>query len=210
MDEAMGRLERGTYGICELCGGDIAEKRLIARPVTTMCIDCKSRQEALERARVQKQESAQAVTRRRFARPGDVTNLPGLRRIIAGLGKGAAVVVVKHQLAPAGDQSEDLDDAISLVASCADCRARLNESPLGAAAAGLVAVCRGMARGSAEGLRGGVREPRSWPFRRGRRGLREGAAAFSMEAVGAQPGRGRLQLHRMYGVPSRAFLRRNE
>ncbi len=47
--EALDRIESGTYGICELCGGDIAEKRLIARPVTTMCIDCKSRQEALER-----------------------------------------------------------------------------------------------------------------------------------------------------------------
>jgi DnaK suppressor protein len=47
--EALDRIEAGTYGVCELCGGDIAEKRLIARPVTTMCIECKSRQEALER-----------------------------------------------------------------------------------------------------------------------------------------------------------------
>jgi DnaK suppressor protein len=49
--EALDRIDAGTYGICELCGGEISEKRLIARPVTTMCIDCKSRQEALERAR---------------------------------------------------------------------------------------------------------------------------------------------------------------
>lgn len=51
--EALERLDAGTYGLCEICGGEIAEKRLIARPVTTMCIACKSRQEALERARGQ-------------------------------------------------------------------------------------------------------------------------------------------------------------
>ncbi|OGP74093.1 MAG: RNA polymerase-binding protein DksA [Deltaproteobacteria bacterium RBG_13_58_19] len=51
--EAMERIEDGTYGSCEICGGEINEKRLIARPVTTMCIDCKSRMEALERSRGQ-------------------------------------------------------------------------------------------------------------------------------------------------------------
>src|SRR5512147_186443 len=49
--EALDRIDAGTYGYCDLCGGEIAEKRLIARPVTTMCIACKSRQEELERAR---------------------------------------------------------------------------------------------------------------------------------------------------------------
>lgn len=51
--EALERIDAGTYGVCDICGGEIAEKRLIARPVTTMCIACKSRQEALERARGQ-------------------------------------------------------------------------------------------------------------------------------------------------------------
>jgi DnaK suppressor protein len=49
--EAMERIEDGTYGYCEICGGEISEKRLIARPVTTMCIACKSRQEAQERTK---------------------------------------------------------------------------------------------------------------------------------------------------------------
>ena len=49
--EALQRIEDGTYGYCELCGGEISEKRLTARPVTTMCIACKSNQEALERSR---------------------------------------------------------------------------------------------------------------------------------------------------------------
>ncbi|MCB2226926.1 MAG: RNA polymerase-binding protein DksA [Desulfarculaceae bacterium] len=49
--EALERIEDGSYGICESCGEDISEKRLKARPVTTLCIDCKKRQEANERAR---------------------------------------------------------------------------------------------------------------------------------------------------------------
>jgi DnaK suppressor protein len=44
------RMENGTYGICESCGEDISLKRLKARPVTTQCIDCKSKEEALEKA----------------------------------------------------------------------------------------------------------------------------------------------------------------
>jgi DnaK suppressor protein len=49
--EALERIDDGTYGNCEICGGEISEKRLIARPVTTMCIACKSNQEEQERAR---------------------------------------------------------------------------------------------------------------------------------------------------------------
>ena len=49
--EALERIDAGTYGVCEICGCEIAEKRLLARPVTTMCIACKSRMEDLERAR---------------------------------------------------------------------------------------------------------------------------------------------------------------
>jgi DnaK suppressor protein len=48
--EALGRIENDTYGVCESCGGDISLKRLKARPVTTQCIDCKSKEEALEKA----------------------------------------------------------------------------------------------------------------------------------------------------------------
>ncbi len=49
--EALDRLDKGTYGICEECGEKISEKRLIARPVTTLCIDCKTSQEEDERRR---------------------------------------------------------------------------------------------------------------------------------------------------------------
>ena len=43
--EALERIELGTFGICEECGEEISEGRLIARPVTTLCIECKKKQE---------------------------------------------------------------------------------------------------------------------------------------------------------------------
>ena len=51
IDEALGRIDDGTYGVCEDCGGAIGVERLKARPVTTLCIQCKSEQEAQERRR---------------------------------------------------------------------------------------------------------------------------------------------------------------
>ena len=48
--QALARIENDTYGICETCGEDISLKRLKARPVTTQCIECKSKEEALEKA----------------------------------------------------------------------------------------------------------------------------------------------------------------
>jgi DnaK suppressor protein len=47
---ALERIENDTYGICDSCGEDVTLKRLKARPVTTQCIDCKSKEEALEKA----------------------------------------------------------------------------------------------------------------------------------------------------------------
>jgi DnaK suppressor protein len=50
IQRALERIEDGSFGICEECGEDIPVKRLKARPVTTLCIVCKSRVEAHERA----------------------------------------------------------------------------------------------------------------------------------------------------------------
>ncbi len=49
IDEAFARIDDGSYGRCEECGGEIGIERLKARPVTTLCITCKSAQEARER-----------------------------------------------------------------------------------------------------------------------------------------------------------------
>ena len=49
--EALERIDDGTFGICEMCGEDISAARLKARPVTTLCIDCKIEQEKKEKLR---------------------------------------------------------------------------------------------------------------------------------------------------------------
>jgi DnaK suppressor protein len=50
--EALTRIEDGTYGICEECGDGISEDRLRARPVTTLCIACKTKAEEEEKKKV--------------------------------------------------------------------------------------------------------------------------------------------------------------
>lgn len=50
VEEAIERMDDGTYGLCEECGQGIGIGRLRARPVTTLCIECKATQEAKERA----------------------------------------------------------------------------------------------------------------------------------------------------------------
>jgi DnaK suppressor protein len=51
INEALEQMNAGTYGICERCSGDIPYKRLKARPVTTLCIECKTLQEQEEQTR---------------------------------------------------------------------------------------------------------------------------------------------------------------
>jgi RNA polymerase-binding protein DksA len=45
IDEALARLEAGTYGTCAVCGKEIPEERLAATPYATLCIDDKRKQE---------------------------------------------------------------------------------------------------------------------------------------------------------------------
>ena len=49
IQKALKKLEDGTYGVCESCEEPIDEERLVARPVTDLCIDCKSLEESRER-----------------------------------------------------------------------------------------------------------------------------------------------------------------
>jgi DnaK suppressor protein len=39
-ERALAKLEDGTYGRCDACGGEIAEKRLRAMPDAVTCVDC--------------------------------------------------------------------------------------------------------------------------------------------------------------------------
>ena len=47
--EALKRIDNGEFGICESCGEEIGLERLRARPVTTLCIDCKTEEEQQEK-----------------------------------------------------------------------------------------------------------------------------------------------------------------
>ena len=51
IDEALEQIDRGAYGECTSCGDDIGVKRLLARPVASLCIACKEEQERFERQR---------------------------------------------------------------------------------------------------------------------------------------------------------------
>ena len=46
---ALERIEDGTFGECEICGGSISLKHLEARPVTAKCFDCKEAEERRRR-----------------------------------------------------------------------------------------------------------------------------------------------------------------
>lgn len=49
IDEALGRIEDGSFGTCADCEEDIEPRRLEARPVSTLCIACKEKQEHREK-----------------------------------------------------------------------------------------------------------------------------------------------------------------
>jgi len=49
LNEALERIEDGTYGVCRTCGGEISKTRLEAVPNATQCIKCKSKEEKKKR-----------------------------------------------------------------------------------------------------------------------------------------------------------------
>ena len=51
IEAAIDKIDSGTFGVCEACGEEINIKRLEARPVTNMCIFCKTEQEEEEKLR---------------------------------------------------------------------------------------------------------------------------------------------------------------
>lgn len=54
IDDALNRLEEGTYGICIDCGEEISEGRLKVVPFATHCVKCQERNELLEK--IEKEE----------------------------------------------------------------------------------------------------------------------------------------------------------
>ena len=47
IDEALNRLDEGSYGICDECGGEIGEKRLEVVPFALYCLECQQENERL-------------------------------------------------------------------------------------------------------------------------------------------------------------------
>jgi DnaK suppressor protein len=45
IQDALDRIEEGTYGICESCEAEIAEGRLMALPFTRLCVSCQAQEE---------------------------------------------------------------------------------------------------------------------------------------------------------------------
>lgn len=48
IEDALRRIEEGTYGYCEECGEKISKQRLKAVPFATLCVSCKAKKEAQE------------------------------------------------------------------------------------------------------------------------------------------------------------------
>jgi len=58
IDEAIARLEEGTYGLCADCGVEISEKRLKAVPFARRCVACQEKEELLEKIEQEEDQTA--------------------------------------------------------------------------------------------------------------------------------------------------------
>jgi DnaK suppressor protein len=56
IDEALAKLEEGTYGRCADCGAEISEKRLRAVPFARRCVACQEKQEMLEKIELEEEQ----------------------------------------------------------------------------------------------------------------------------------------------------------
>ena len=71
IDEALRRIEEGSIDECEDCAEAIGFKRLLARPVTTYCIDCKEEREREEQSQAQQAGRSGSVSREDLAGGSD-------------------------------------------------------------------------------------------------------------------------------------------
>ncbi|MDX8377224.1 MAG: RNA polymerase-binding protein DksA [Mariprofundales bacterium] len=52
IEQTLASIDNGNFGVCYSCNNDIAYARLKARPITNLCIECKTAQEKNERSNV--------------------------------------------------------------------------------------------------------------------------------------------------------------
>ncbi len=73
IEEALERIEEGSFGICEKCGAKIPKGRLNVMPFTTTCVECKSKEE--KRRKLYETSSDMALAREldtsEFTREGE-------------------------------------------------------------------------------------------------------------------------------------------
>ena len=69
IDEALSRVDDGSYGLCEDCGAEIAEGRLQALPFTRLCVTCQSDRE--RESRMNKRYEEDRTFRRLGSGDGD-------------------------------------------------------------------------------------------------------------------------------------------
>jgi DnaK suppressor protein len=62
IDQALERIEQGTYGICESCDAEITPERLKAMPFTRLCVQCQSERE-MEQKRNRRVDDSSAFRR---------------------------------------------------------------------------------------------------------------------------------------------------
>jgi len=58
IDNTLKKMKNGDYGVCECCGGNINEQRLIAIPFVSLCIKCKEAEERDEEIMVNRVDSS--------------------------------------------------------------------------------------------------------------------------------------------------------
>ena len=68
IDDALERLDDGTYGVCESCGLEIAEERLEAMPFTRLCRDCQQDEEREAKSQRRLRRRAQRLSQSRLDR----------------------------------------------------------------------------------------------------------------------------------------------
>lgn len=68
IDSALDRWEKGEYGICEHCGGEIPAERLEALPYTTVCLNCSKAEEIEEQHSFYREPVENEIFEHPFAR----------------------------------------------------------------------------------------------------------------------------------------------
>jgi DnaK suppressor protein len=80
VEQAKQRILEGTFGVCEDCGAEISQTRLMARPTATMCISCQEEKERDERGSIKHRRDLKLVKNVSDANDGEEIISTGPKR----------------------------------------------------------------------------------------------------------------------------------